>query len=90
MIEEELIARISERTGIKEKAVTRIIERMKKTMKKNLIAGEGIYLRGFGTFLIVERKAKIGQNIYENIPVVIPAHKLPVFKPSKKFKAMIK
>ena len=52
--------------------------------------GENVYLRGFGTFGVIERKEKLGRNISKNTSVVIPAHKIPKFKPSKEFLGMIK
>ena len=52
--------------------------------------GDNVYLRGFGTFHIIERKEKVGRNISKNTSVVIPAHKIPKFKPSKEFMGMVK
>jgi Bacterial nucleoid DNA-binding protein len=39
-----------------------------------------IEIRGFGTFKIKHRKAKIGRNPRTGEAVAIPAHKVPVFK----------
>jgi len=55
------------------------------TIKSSMASGENIYLRGFGTFLLKKRAAKIGRNISKNTTVKIPAHMIPFFKPAKEF-----
>ena len=60
------------------------------TIKSNMIKGENIYLRGFGTFLLKKRAEKTGRNISKNTTVKIPAHMIPAFKPAKEFVAEIK
>ena len=90
MTKAEIVTRINEKTGIEKVAVMAIVEEVMASIKENMANGENVYLRGFGTFHIVERKEKIGRNISKNTSVVIPAHKIPRFKPSKEFNGMIK
>lgn len=90
MTKAEIVNRINQRTGIEKVAVSVAVESLMETIKENMAKGENIYLRGFGTFEIIERKEKIGRNISKNTSVVVPAHKIPRFKPSKEFKGMIK
>ena len=90
MTKAEIVNRINEKTGIEKVAVMAIVEEVMASIKENMANGENVYLRGFGTFHIVERKEKIGRNISKNTSVVIPAHKIPRFKPAKEFKEMIK
>ena len=90
MTKAEIVNRINEKTGIEKVAVMAIVEEVMACIKENMANGENVYLRGFGTFHIVERKEKIGRNISKNTSVVIPAHKIPRFKPSKEFMGMIK
>lgn len=90
MTKAEIVNRINEKTGIEKVAVMAIVEEVMASIKENMANGENVYLRGFGTFHIVERKEKIGRNISKNTSVVIPAHKIPRFKPSKEFLKMIK
>jgi DNA-binding protein HU-beta len=42
-------------------------------------------MRGFGSFIIKERAEKTGRNISKNTTIIIPAHKIPAFKPAKSF-----
>ena len=73
MTKAEIVARINEKTGIEKVAVMAIVEEVMASIKENMANGENVYLRGFGTFHIVERKEKIGRNISKNTSVVIPA-----------------
>ena len=90
MTKAEIVNRINQRTGIEKVAISVAIESLMETIKENMAKGDNIYLRGFGTFEIIERKDKIGRNIGKGTPVVVPAHKIPKFKPCKEFKGMIK
>ena len=90
MTKAEIVTRINEKTGIEKVAVMAIVEEVMASIKENMANGENVYLRGFGTFHIVERKEKIGRNISKNTSVVSPAHKIPRFKPAKEFMGMIK
>jgi DNA-binding protein HU-beta len=86
----DLINQISEKTGIPKVDVMVALETMFKEIKESLIAGENIYIRGFGSFITKKRAAKIGRNIKKNIAVKIPEHYIPAFKPAKEFVKEVK
>lgn len=86
----DLISEISDKTGIPKVDVMVTLETMFKEIKKSLISGENIYIRGFGSFIIKKRAAKIGRNIKKNIAVEIPEHNIPAFKPAKEFVQEVK
>ena len=44
-----------------------------------LVSGDKVQLVGFGTFESKERAARVGRNPRANIPVNIPAKRVPVF-----------
>ncbi len=81
----DLISEISDKTGIPKVDVMVTLETMFKEIKQSLIAGENIYIRGFGSFITKKRAAKIGRNIKKNVAVNIPEHYIPSFKPAKEF-----
>jgi DNA-binding protein HU-beta len=81
----DLINKIADKTGIPKVDVLVTIETMFKEVKDSLINKENIYIRGFGSFIIKKRAAKIGRNIKRNIAVNIPEHYIPAFKPAKEF-----
>lgn len=86
----DLIAKISEKTGIPKVDVLVTLETMFKEVKFALASGENLYVRGFGSFIIKKRAAKIGRNIKKNIAVSIPEHFIPAFKPAKEFMLEVK
>jgi DNA-binding protein HU-beta len=90
MTKAEIVQEIANKTGIEKVAVQATVEAVMDTIKSNMIKGENIYLRGFGTFLLKKRAEKTGRNISKNTTVKIPAHMIPAFKPAKEFVAEIK
>ena len=83
MTKADLIAKISEETGLERNEVSRAVESMMDFIKTSLTNGKNVYLRGFGSFVVRERKQKTGRNISKNTTIIIPAHNIPSFKPAK-------
>lgn len=90
MTKAEIVAEVAKKSGIEKAAVAIIVDEFMAAVKDVMGDGENVYLRGFGTFEIIERKEKTGRNISKNTSVVIPAHKTPKFKPCPEFKEMVK
>ncbi len=90
MRKSDLITNISNQTGIPKVDVLVTLETLLKEIKSNLSRGENIYIRGFGSFILKKRAAKIGRNIKKNTAVHIPEHYIPAFKPSKEFVKEVK
>jgi DNA-binding protein HU-beta len=59
-------------------------------IKKALKKGDKIFLSGFGTFIIVKRKARKGRNPKTGEAIRIAAKVIPKFKPAKAFKEAVK
>ncbi|PID68782.1 MAG: integration host factor subunit beta [Flavobacteriales bacterium] len=85
MTKAEIVANISEKSGIEKADVLRVVEDFMKEVKGSLENNENVYLRGFGSFIVKTRAAKTGRNISKNTTIRIPAHNIPSFKPSKVF-----
>lgn len=81
----DLINAISDKTGIPKVDVLVTLETFLNEVKRNMSDGKNIYIRGFGSFIVKKRAEKIGRNIKKNQSIVIPAHFVPSFKPSKAF-----
>ena len=90
MTKAEIISKISEKTGIEKVTTLAVVESLMAEIKDSIKENESVYLRGFGTFLAKERKEKTGRNISKNTTIIIPAHHIPFFKPSKVFKKEVK
>lgn len=89
MTKAEIVAEISKQTGVEREKALKIIEAFMVTVKEQVVAGEDIFLRGFGTFTTKTRAQKVGRLIKENKSVVVPEHKIPYFKPCEEFKAQL-
>ncbi len=90
MKKSDLVNAISDQTGIPKVDVLVTLESFFVNVKKNLTAGENIYVRGFGSFITKKRAAKVGRNIKKNTSVFIPEHYIPAFKPAKEFVEEVK
>ena len=85
MTKADLVSDISDKTGVERIAVQAAVEAFMDSIKHSLEKGENVYLRGFGSFVVKERAEKTGRNISKNTTLIIPAHNIPSFKPSKTF-----
>ncbi|MCB0565846.1 MAG: integration host factor subunit beta [Phaeodactylibacter sp.] len=86
----DLVAAISEKTGVPKVDVLVTLETFFKEVKSSLADGENVYIRGFGSFVIKKRAKKIGRHIKKNIAIEIPEHYIPAFKPAKVFVEQVK
>ncbi len=83
MTKAELVGEISRKTGLEKKQVLETVETFMEVVSSSLSAGEPVYLRGFGSFIVKQRAAKTARNITKNTTIQLPARKVPAFKPSK-------
>ena len=90
MTKAEIVASISEKSGIEKGDVLRVVEDLMVEIKDSLNQGNNVYLRGFGSFIVKQRAEKTGRNISKNTTIKIPAHHIPAFKPAKVFVESIK
>lgn len=86
----DLVAIISEKTGVPKVDVLVTLEMFFKEVKSSLSEGENVYVRGFGSFVIKKRAKKIGRHIKKNEAIEIPEHYIPSFKPAKVFVEQVK
>ena len=90
MTKAEIVAEIAQKTGIEKVNVQEVVESFMEVLKDSMKKGNNVYLRGFGSFIIKRRAEKTGRNISKNTTIIIPAHNIPSFKPSKVFVEEIK
>ena len=90
MTKADVINEISEKTGVERKDVQASVEAFFTVVKDNMEDGNNIYVRGFGSFVNKKRAKKIARNISKNTSIVIDAHFVPSFKPSKSFVERVK
>ena len=68
-----------------DKAMTAFLD----SVKEGLMSGEKIAIIGFGSFSVVERKARMGRNLQTGEEIEISASKTVKFKPAEKLKTDI-
>ena len=85
----ELTAAIAEQAGISKKDAEKALKAFTDVVADELKKGEKVQLVGFGTFEVVERKAREGRNPQTNEPMPIAASKAPKFKAGKALKDML-
>ena len=83
MIKMEIVNNVAAATGMQKKDVENVVNGVLNEIETSLSNGENVYLRGLGTFKIVVRAKHIAQNIRKRTSVVIPAHKVINFIPSR-------
>ena len=90
MTKADIISNICDSTGLDKIDVQITIEKFMEQVKNSIEAGNNVYLRGFGSFIIKTRAEKTGRNISKNTAVKIPSHNIPAFKPAKIFIERVK
>lgn len=90
MTKADIVAEISDETGLERADVQKTVEVFMDTVKKSMSNGQNVYLRGFGSFVVKKRAEKTGRNISKNTTIIIPAHNIPSFKPAKTFVEEVK
>ena len=83
MTKSELIEKISETLKLPAGKAEAIVNTIFDSMVKALERGEGIEIRGFGSFTVREYKSYEGRNPRTGAPVHVPPKRLPFFKVGK-------
>lgn len=82
----ELVAALTERTGLAKKDNEKVLNALIETITEELQNGEKISLVGFGTFEVKDRAERMGRNPKTMEELLIPASKAPTFKAGKALK----
>lgn len=82
MNKNDLINSIAEKTGMTKVAAKAAMNACFESIQENLNKGEKVTLIGFGTFNVVDRKARTAKNPQTGKAVKVPAKKVAKFKPS--------
>ena len=84
MTKSELIQRIAHtQSQLVERDVASAVNMMLEHMTACLARGGRIEIRGFGSFSVRFRRARVGRNPKTGTPVSLPARYAPYFKPGK-------
>ena len=89
MTKSDLIDTLSKKEKLTEKQATEILNLIFDGFTDSLKEGDGIEIRGFGSFKVKERNARNGRNPKTGITVDIPKKKTIFFKPGKELKKKV-
>ena len=89
MTKAELVEIIATETGVSKKDTAEIVEMIMENIGKALVAGDRIELRGFGSFKVKTRAARLARNPRTGDRVDVPAKRVPFFKASNELKSRL-
>jgi integration host factor subunit beta len=85
----ELIDALAERSNLTKARAELVVNCVFEAMTEALERGEGIEIRGFGSFTVRPYKPYSGRNPRTGEPVPVPAKRLPFFKVGKELKELV-
>ena len=89
MVKSQLIQKLSEKANITPKIAEIAVNTVFNTMIDALIKGEGIEIRGFGSFKVREYKGRSGNHPRTGNAIEIPEKRRPFFKVGKELRLRI-
>ena len=91
MTKADLVEQVADAIGsrITKRECGLVVDAFLDAVKEALARGDGIELRGFGTFKVRHRKARAGRNPRTGEAVEVPPRDVPVFKPSRHLRSRV-
>lgn len=90
MTKSELIARLANRfPQLALRDADLAVKTILDAMTNSLANSQRIEVRGFGSFSLSQRASRIGRNPKSGEQVLVPAKKVPHFKPGKGLREMV-
>jgi len=89
MTKADIVEKVALGTGLTKLETEAIIEGFLNTVIQSLREGNGIEIRGFGSYKTKKKNARYARNPRTGEKVFVPEHYVPVFKFSKDFKSAV-
>jgi len=86
----KLVSKVAGEVRLTKKDVGRVINAIIEAISDTLSNGGKVTLVGFGTFQVMNRKAKRGRNPQTGKEIQIPAKTIPKFVPGKSLRKKVK
>jgi nucleoid DNA-binding protein len=83
MTKQQLIERVAVKTQLPKAQVEVVVDSVIEVIAETLKSNERIDLRGFGSFVVKDRKERQGRNPRTGETITIPAKRDAAFKPGK-------
>jgi integration host factor subunit beta len=86
----DLVEEVARATDLTKKQAEVIVDAVFDGIIASLRAGQKIELRGFGSFKLRQRGARVARNPKKiGVKVMVPPKRVPYFKPGKKLRELI-
>jgi DNA-binding protein HU-beta len=85
----ELVKAIAEKAEITQKQSADVLDAVVKTIQEALANGEKVQIIGFGSFEVRDRKERKVKSPATGQEIVVPATRVPAFKPGKSLKEAV-
>jgi DNA-binding protein HU-beta len=89
MTKADIVEKVAAGTGLTKLETEAIIEGFLNTVIQSLRDGNGIEIRGFGSYRVKKKNARFARNPRTGEKVYVEEHYVPVFKFSKDFKSIV-
>lgn len=89
MTKADVVNAIASATGLTKVETEAVVNGFIATVRDALKNGEGIEIRGFGTFKVRAKRPRVARNPRTGEKVNIPQKFVPTFKPSKELKILV-
>lgn len=89
MTKSDLINALAARANITHSRAEQVVNVIFEAMTESLVGGEGIEIRGFGSFSVRSYKGYKGRNPRTGEPVEVAPKRLPFFKVGKELKELV-
>jgi len=89
MTKAELVEKVSDKIHLTKKQTEVVVNTVFQSITDSLSDGKKVELRGFGSFRIRERNARVGRNPKSGAQVDVPAKRVPFFKAGKDLRELV-
>jgi|TARA_Y100000815_G_scaffold221254_1_gene207450 integration host factor subunit beta len=80
MTKAELVGKLANKSKLSRKQAVDVVNAITQSISDSLAGGNKVEIRGFGSFVIRERNARIAHNPRSREIVEVPAKRVPFFK----------
>lgn len=85
----ELVKSLAEKAEITQKDAAKALDAMVETIQQALANGDKVQIIGFGSFEVRDRKERKVISPASREEIIVPATKVPAFKPGKSLKEAV-
>jgi nucleoid DNA-binding protein len=83
MTKQQLIEKVATKTELRKTQVEAVVDSVLEQIAEALRSNQRVELRGFGSFMVKNRKERQGRNLRTGETIIIPAKRDAAFKPGK-------